>query len=170
MTTVQPAEILLDETDFVILACLQSDATMTNVELAKKIGFSPSACLSRTRRLRETGVIRSYAAILDEEKVGLEVVTYVFVCLSPHDRTTTEAFLARIREIPSITECHNISGVHDYLLKIVAPSMHAYRDFVIDTLIEVPGVGEVESSVVLSTEKQSFQLPLAESKLWKSRS
>jgi len=169
MTTEPPNEITLDETDFDILAHLQSDATMTNAELAKKIGLSPSACLGRTRRLREAGVIRRYAAILDEEKVGLEVVTYVFVSLTPHDRATTEAFLARVREIPSITECHNISGVHDYLLKIVAPSMHAYRNFVIDTLIEVPGVGKVESSVVLSTEKQSFQLPLAESKLRKNK-
>ncbi|MBA3014099.1 MAG: Lrp/AsnC family transcriptional regulator [Proteobacteria bacterium] len=160
---------MLDEIDFAILTYLQSDATITNAELAKKIELSPSSCLGRTKRLKESGIIKRYAVIVDEKKIGLEIVTYVFVTLSPHDRKTTEAFLERIREIQNVVECHNISGVYDYLLKIVSPSIQEYRDFVIDTLIEAPGVGKVETSVVLSTEKQSFQLPLVKSKLWKDR-
>lgn len=153
-----------DAIDLAILTLLQQDATITNAELAKQVGLSASACLGRVKRLRDGGVIKKYAAIIDEQKVGLEVVTYVFVTLTPHDRETTESFLASIREIPHVMECYNISGVYDYLLKIIAPTIKDYRNFVIDTLIEVPGVGKVETSVVLSTEKQSFQLPLTASK------
>jgi len=117
------------------------------------------------KRLKETGVLKQVVAIVDEQKVGLGVVTFVFVSLTPHDRETTEAFLKSIREIPNVMECHNISGVHDYLLKIVAPSINEYRNFVIDKLIEVPGVGKVETSVVLSSEKLSYQLPLGKALL-----
>lgn len=167
MTTNQQSNQAYDEVDMAILTHLQKDSTITNAELAKQIGLSPSACLGRTKRLKEAGIIKQFVAIVDEQKIGLEVVTFVFVSLKPHDRKTTESFLESIQEIPNIMECHNISGVHDYLLKIIAPSIKAYRDFVIDTLIEVPGVDTVETSVVLSSEKLSYQLPLAESKLWK---
>ena len=167
MTTNQQSNQTYDEVDMAILTHLQKDSTITNAELAKQIGLSPSACLGRTKRLKEAGIIKQFIAIVDEQKIGLEVVTFVFVSLKPHDRETTESFLESIQEIPSIMECYNISGVHDYLLKIVAPSIKAYRNFVIDTLIEVPGVDTVETSVVLSSEKLSYQLPLAESNLWK---
>jgi len=167
MTTNQQPGQDYDEVDMSIITHLQKDSTITNAELAKQIGLSPSACLSRTKRLKKAGIIKQFIAIIDEQRIGLEVVTFVFVSLKPHDRKTTESFLKSIQAIPSIMECHNISGVHDYLLKIIAPSIKAYRNFVIDTLIEVPGVDTVETSVVLSSEKMSYQLPLAESKLWK---
>lgn len=167
MTTNQQSNQTYDEVDMAILTHLQKDSTITNAELAKQVGLSPSACLGRTKRLKEAGILKQFIAIVDEQKIGLEVVTFVFVSLEPHDRKTTESFLESIRKIPNVMECHNISGVHDYLLKIVAPSINAYRNFVIDTLIEVPGVGKVETSVVLSSEKLSYQLPLSESKLWK---
>lgn len=163
----QQSQPSYDDVDMAILTHLQTDSTITNAELAKQIGLSPSACLGRTKRLKEAGVIKQFVAIVDEQKIGLEVVTFVFVSLDPHDRKTTEAFLESIRAIPSIMECYNISGVHDFLLKIIAPSINVYRNFVIDTLIEVPGVGKIETSVVLSSEKLSHQLPLSESRLWK---
>jgi len=158
---------IYDDIDLAILVHLQKDAAITNAELAKQVGLSPSACLGRTKRLKEAGVIKRITAIIDEQKVGLEVVTFVFVTLTPHDRTTTEAFLARVRDLANIQECYNISGTYDYLLKVVSPTIGAYRNFVIDTLIEIPGVGKVETSVVLSSEKQSSQLPLEDSRLWK---
>jgi len=156
-----------DNVDISILAHLQKDSTITNAELAKQVGLSPSACLGRTKRLRDSGIIRQFTAIIDNQKVGLEIVTFVFVSLEPHDRKTTELFLKSIQETSQVMECYNISGVHDYLLKIVAPSISDYRNFVIDTLIELPGVGKIESSVVLSSEKMSYQLPLYESRLLK---
>ncbi len=156
----------IDEKDLAILSQLQQDSTITNAELAKQVGLSPSACLGRSKRLKENGMIKQFVAVLDEQKVGLEIVTFVFVTLQPHDRKTTEEFLDAIRRIPHIMECYNISGNYDYLLKILAPSISAYRNFVIDTLIEVPGVGKVETTVVLSSEKLSHQLPLSDSRLW----
>ncbi len=156
-----------DDIDLAILTHLQQDATITNAELAKQVGLSASACLGRTKRLKEAGVIKGFTAIIDEQKVGLEVVTFVFVTLSPHDRSTTEAFLAAVRKLANVQECYNISGNYDYLLKIVSSTIKDYRNFVIDTLIEVPGVGKVETSMVLSNEKQTYQLPLQDSKLWK---
>jgi Lrp/AsnC family transcriptional regulator len=160
MQIIQQNGAEFDQLDTAILAHLQEDSTISNADLAQKIGLSPSACLGRTKRLRQTGVIRGFVAIVDEHRVGLEVTTYVFVSLQPHDRETTELFLKSINDIPNVMECHNISGVHDYLLKIISPSIRAYRDFVIDTLIEVPGVGKVESTVVLSTEKLIYKLPM----------
>ncbi len=169
MQTHPPNEPELDQIDMAIITHLQEDATISNAELAKKIDLSPSACLGRCKRLKQSGVIRQFAAIVDEQKVGLDVITYVFVSLSPHNRVTTEAFLKSIRQIPNVMECHNISGIHDYLLKIISPSINDYRNFIIDTLIEVPGVGKVETSVVLSTEKLSYQLPLADKKLLEAK-
>lgn len=166
---IEQANQTYDETDLAILTQLQEDATITNAELAKRIGLSPSACLGRTKRLKETGVIKRLTATLDEQKVGLEVVTFVFITLSPHDRSTTETFLTHIRGLANVQECYNISGKYDYLLKVVSPSISHYRNFVIDTLIEVPGVGKVETTVVLSSEKQTYQLPLQDSKLWKEK-
>ena len=159
-----------DETDLTILTHLQKDASTTNADLAKQVGLSASACLGRVKRLKETGVIKRLTAVIDEEKVGLEIVTFVFVTLSPHDRETTENFLTHIRGLANIQECYNISGNYDYLLKIISPSIKDYRNFVIDKLIEVPGVGKVETSVVLSSEKQSHQLPLSDSNLWEGLS
>jgi len=158
-----------DEIDLTILTHLQEDATVTNVELAKRIGLSPSACLGRIRRLKEAGVIKRLTAILDEQKVGLEAVTFVFVTLSPHDRVTTETFLAHIHGLDNVQECYSISGKYDYLLKIISTSLAQYRNFVIDTLIEAPGVDKVETTVVLSNEKQTYQLPLLDSRLWQDR-
>ena len=160
MTTSLQANQTYDQVDMAILSLLQADATITNAELAKQVGLSPSACLGRTKRLKETGVLKQIVAIVDEQKVGLEVVSFVFVSLTPHNRKTTDSFLKSIHKLPQVMECHNISGVHDYLLKIVAPSISDYRSFVIDKLIEVPGVGKVETSMVLSCEKLSHQLPL----------
>jgi Lrp/AsnC family transcriptional regulator len=158
----------LDGMDQAILKLLQLDATITNAELSKRVNLSPSACLGRTKRLREAGIIKQYVAVVDENRIGLEVSTFVFISLSPHNRKTTELFLAGIKEIPQIMECYNISGKFDYLLKIVSPGLKDYREFVINNLIELPGVGRIESMVVLSKEKQIFDLPLMESKQFKN--
>lgn len=149
-----------DSYDKEILDILQSDASISNIELSKKIGLSPSACLSRTKRLKELGIIKQYATIIDEKKVGLEIVAFTFVNLSPHNRNTANAFLAKVKETPQILECYNITGNWDYLLKIVSHDIATYRDFLIDSLLEFPGVNKVETNIVLGTDKQSFYLPI----------
>ncbi|HTZ18182.1 MAG TPA: Lrp/AsnC family transcriptional regulator [Dissulfurispiraceae bacterium] len=149
-----------DSLDKEIIDILQGNASVSNIELSKKIGLSPSACLSRTRRLEETGIIKQYAAIIDGKKVGIEIIAFTFVNLSPHNRKISNAFLAKVKGTPHILECYNITGNWDYLLKIAARDIAAYRDFAIDSLLTFPGVNKIETTIVLSTDKQSFHLPV----------
>ena len=149
-----------DNYDKEIINILQNDSSISNIELSKKIGLSPSTCLGRTKSLKELGIIKQYAAIIDEKKVGLEIVAFTFVNLSPHNRNTANAFLSKVKETPQILECYNITGNWDYLLKIVSHNIATYRDFVIDSLLEFPGINKVETNIVLCTDKQSFYLPI----------
>jgi len=151
----------LDEIDKSILIFLQTDAALSNAELAEHVGLSPSACLSRTRNLKKKGVIKKYTAVIDEQKVGLAVMTFTFVTLSPHNRTVAEAFCEQIRNVPQVVECYNITGNWDYLLKIVSPTIETYRDFIMDSLLTIHAVNKVETLVVLKSEKQSGVLPFS---------
>jgi len=150
----------LDELDLTLLRLLQADASITNAQLAEQVGLSPSACLTRTRRLRERRIIEKFGAVVDAGKIGLSVTVFAFVTLGKHSRSAAKSFVRRIEQIAQVMECYNITGRADYLLKIVASDISAYRDFVIDKLIEIPEVEHVESLVVLKTEKRSFDLPL----------
>jgi Lrp/AsnC family transcriptional regulator, leucine-responsive regulatory protein len=150
-----------DSCDKEIIDSLQIDPLISNIELSKKAGLSPSACLSRTKRLKELGVIKQFATIIDGKKAGWEVVAFTYVNLSPHNRDTSNAFLAKIKETHQIQECYNITGSWDYLLKIASHDIASCRDFLIDTLLTFPGVNKIETSIVLSTDKQSFYLPVA---------
>ncbi|OPZ83818.1 MAG: Leucine-responsive regulatory protein [bacterium ADurb.Bin429] len=152
---------LLDDVDLAILRQLQADALITNAELATKVSLSPSACLSRTRRLQERGVIKQFAAIVDEKKIGFGITVFAFVTLSKHSRRIAESFLKRMETIAQVMECYNITGHADYLLKIVATDISAYRDFLTDQILEIPEVQHVETLVVLKTEKRTFALPVA---------
>ena len=153
-------ETSLDEIDVEILRLLQADACIANAELADRIGMSQSASLSRTKRLKESGIIRSSVAIVDEESVGLGMAAFAFVTLGRHDRDATEAFLQRVEASASVTECYHVTGTADYMLKIVASDISSFRDFLMNTLVSAPDVSHIESRVVLKTEKRSFELPL----------
>lgn len=152
--------LILDEVDIVMLRMLQADASITNADLAANVGLSPSACLSRTRRLRERGVIEKITAVVNEKTVGLTITAFAFVTLSKHSRSAAESFLTQIEKIAQVMECYNITGRADYMMKIVAPDISTYRDIVIDQVIVIPEVEHVESLVVLKVEKRSFDLPL----------
>lgn len=153
-------QFTFDELDKQILEIIQADPVISNKDLSEKVGLSPSACLSRTKRLKEIGVIKKFAAIMDEKKLGYEVIAFTFVTLSPHNRDITNAFISKINETPQILECYNISGSWDYLIKIAAHNLADCRDFLIDTFLSFPGVNKIETSMVLSTDKQSFCLPV----------
>ena len=149
-----------DSYDKEIIDIIQNDSSISNIELSKKIGLSASACLGRTKRFKELGIIKQYAVIIDEKKVGLEIVAFTYVNLSPHNRNTANTFLLKVKETPRILECYNITGNWDYLLKIISHDIVSYRDFVIDSLLEFPGINKIETNIVLSTDKQSFYLPI----------
>ena len=151
-----------DQTDRAILRALQEDGSMSNLDLSKKVGLSPSACLMRTKNLVETGVIRKFAAIVDEQKLGFEVLAFVLVNLSPLNRETICSFLSEVRKYPQVQECYTLTGSHDYLLKIVAKDMESYKNFIIDSLMQNTTISSVETSMVMSIEKRTVNVPIEE--------
>jgi DNA-binding Lrp family transcriptional regulator len=150
----------LDTMDKAILKELQEDGAISNLDLSKKIGLSPSACLTRTKNLVETGVITKFAAIVDEKKLGLDVMAFVLVNLSPLNRETIRAFLAEVERYPQIQECYTLTGSHDYLLKIVARDMESYKNFLIDSLMQNTTISSVETSMIMGIEKRTVSVPV----------
>jgi len=152
--------ISIDETDRRLLRVLQVDGRISNLELAERCNLSPSACSDRVRRLRENGFITGYAAMVDPEKVGRALLIFVEVLL---DRTTKDVFddfAAAARRAPDILECHMVAGGFDYLIKARVRDMTAYRTFLGDVLVDMPGVRETRTYAVLEEVKNSGVVPV----------
>ncbi|WP_164547347.1 MULTISPECIES: Lrp/AsnC family transcriptional regulator [unclassified Bosea (in: a-proteobacteria)] len=149
----------LDEIDLRILTELQSDGRMTNVELASRVGISPPPCLRRVRALEEAGVITGYRALLDERKLGIEVVCFAFVHLASQAEADLAAFQERIREWSLVRECWTLSGDIDFILKCVAADLKAFQDFVAD-LTALPNVRNVRTALALDRVKDAPIAPL----------
>jgi Lrp/AsnC family leucine-responsive transcriptional regulator len=155
-----PTSYQIDDTDRRILRVLQVDGRISNQDLALRCNLSPSACSDRVRRLREQGVISGYAALLDPSKVDRALLIFVEVVL---DRTTGdvfEAFAAAARRSPEVMECHMVAGGFDYLIKARVRDMAAYRRFLGEVLVEMPGVRETRTYAVLEEIKTSMSLPI----------
>jgi Lrp/AsnC family leucine-responsive transcriptional regulator len=154
------ASYRIDDTDRRILRVLQVDGRISNQDLALRCNLSPSACSERVRRLREQGVISGYAAVLDPSKLDRALLIFVEVVL---DRTTGdvfEAFAAAARRSPEVMECHMVAGGFDYLIKARVRDMAAYRRFLGEVLVEMPGVRETRTYAVLEEIKTSMSLPI----------
>ena len=152
--------ITIDETDRRLLRVLQVDGRISNLELADRCNLSPSACSDRVRRLREQGFITGYAAVVDPDKVGRALLIFVEVVL---DRTTKDAFddfAAAARRAPDILECHMVAGGFDYLIKARVRDMNAYRTFLGDVLVDMPGVRETRTYAVLEEVKNFGVVPV----------
>jgi Lrp/AsnC family transcriptional regulator, leucine-responsive regulatory protein len=153
-------EAQIDEVDRRLLRVLQRDGRISNLDLAQRCNLSPSACSDRVRRLRDRGVIQGYAAQLDPRAVGRALLIFVEVQL---DRTTGDTFAefaAAARRTPEILECHMVAGGFDYLIKARLPDMAAYRSFLGDVLVAMPGVRETRTYAVLEEVKSVTELPL----------
>lgn len=153
---------ILDQIDRRILRHLQADARLSNVELAEKAGLSPSPCLRRVRRLKEAGVIKGYATLLDQEAVGLPVSVFVMVSLEKQVENSLERFEELIRDRPEVMECYLMTGDADYLLRVVAADLRAYERFLMDHLTRFPGVSNIKSSFALKQVIYRTALPIAE--------
>jgi Lrp/AsnC family leucine-responsive transcriptional regulator len=150
----------VDQIDRKILRALQEDGRITNAGLAEKCGLSNAACFERVRRLRESGVILGYTALLDPEKLDRALMIFIEVLL---DRTTDDVFAAfadHVRKLPDVIECHMVAGGFDYLLKVRVADMAAYRAFLGDTLVALPGIRETRTYAVLEEVKLTSQLPV----------
>ena len=151
----------LDAIDRQILGNLQNDARMRNVELAAKVGLSPSPCLRRVGNLEETGVIRGYATLVDAEAVGLPVSVFVSVTLEKQIEKTLEKFEKEIRARPEVMECYLMTGDADYLLRVVTADLGAYERFLIEHLTRIPGVASIKSSFALKQVAYRTALPIS---------
>ncbi|MND76858.1 Leucine-responsive regulatory protein [compost metagenome] len=150
----------LDEADRRILRVLQQDGRITNQDLAAACNMSASSCFERVRRLRERGVITGYTALIDPKFAERELLIFIEVLL---DRTTSDIFdqfAERIRRSPEVLECHMVAGGFDYLVKVRMKDMAAYRAFLADTLIVMPGVRETRTYAVMEEVKDTSVLPL----------
>jgi len=150
----------LDQVDLQILAQLQHNGRLTNVELARRVRLSPTPCLERVRRLERDGFIRGYTADLDADLLGVGLLVFVEVSI---DRTSKEAFdefARKIKEQPEVTECHMVAGGFDYLLKARVADMEAYRRFLGRALLEVPHIRETRTYFVMEQVKAENRIPI----------
>jgi DNA-binding Lrp family transcriptional regulator len=152
----------LDTIDWNILAELQADGAITNVELARRVGISAPPCLRRVRALEGAGIIRGYRALLDEKSLGFDLTAFVFVGLASQAEADLLAFEERVRGWSIVRECHLASGEIDFVLKCVAPDLRAFQTFVIDELTKAPNVESVRTSLVLLRVKEEALVPMDE--------
>jgi len=151
---------MLDPTDKLIMQILQEEGRLSNAELARRVNLSPPATHARLRRLEEGGYIRQYAALLDREKVGFDMLCFVQISLQLHQPQQVEAVRAAIREMPEVLECHHVTGEYDYLLKVVIHNRKDLERFVLERLTPVPGVARIHTSLVLTEVKATTALPV----------
>ena len=152
----------MDKTDLRILAELQADGTLSSQALAEKIGLSTSPCWRRVKKLEEDRVITTTVAILDPEKIGLDVIAIAAVSLEDHHPLSIREFDEMVAGQPEILECYAMSGSHDYHLKRVCKSIRAYEKLLREHLIPCRPVYHVHTSFVLRKNKYTTALPLAE--------
>ncbi len=150
----------LDEVNKQILSILQDDGSITNSELAKRIGLAPASTLERVKKLEKTGIIRKYVALLDSEKIGRDIVAFVEISMSEHSAETIKLFTREIVKIPEVLDCYHISGDKDFLLKVVTDSIKNYETFALEKLAVLPHVGKISTLFVLSTIKEETSLHL----------
>jgi DNA-binding Lrp family transcriptional regulator len=151
----------LDDIDWKILAELQRDGRMTNVELSRRVGISAPPCLRRVRALEESGVIRGYRTLLDEKTLGYDVVGFCFVSLKSQSTDQIEAFEALANGWDIVRECWILSGEVDFILKCVARDLRHFQDFVMNQLTQAPGVAGLRTALTIRSSKDEPMVPLA---------
>ena len=151
----------LDRTDRRILEVLQADGRITNLELAEKIGLSPTPCARRVKQLEEAGVIERHVTLLNQQKLGLNITAMIGITMDRHTPERFENFERTVRQFPEVVECSIVTGqTADYLLKAVLPDMTYYEEFLLGRLTRIEGVTGVHSSFVLRKVLANTALPL----------
>ncbi|HSG58953.1 MAG TPA: Lrp/AsnC family transcriptional regulator [Woeseiaceae bacterium] len=151
----------LDQTDRRILEWLQQEPGINASELGEKIGLSQSAAWRRIQRLRDEGVIREQPVKIDREKIGLNTMVFAHVKLTSHGRSNLAEFSDAVQEFPEVLDCYVLLGNVDFLLRIVTEDIKAYEQFFFEKLSQLPGIQEVNSSIVLSDIKHTTVLPIS---------
>lgn len=156
-----PHNNTLDRYDRRILELLQQDGSLTNLELAEKIGLSPSPCSRRVQKLEEQGFISRRIAVLNQQALGLDLTAIIQINIDKHTPERFENFENKIRTLPEVQQCYLITGQSaDYVLQVVVPDMEAYQHFLLEKITRIEGVAGVHSSFVMRKVVDSIALPL----------
>jgi DNA-binding Lrp family transcriptional regulator len=145
----------LDQMDLAILKLLQQNARITVKEISDKVHLSTTPVHERIKRMEEAGVIKQYATLVDHSKVKKGLMVICYVSLKQHNKTAGAKFIKAIQEMNDVTECYNISGEFDFMLKVLVENMDAYYDFHVNKLSEVENIGNVQSVFVMGVIKQT---------------
>jgi Lrp/AsnC family leucine-responsive transcriptional regulator len=153
--------VKLDRTDRRILAAMQRNGRISNLELADAVGLSPTPCSRRVKRLEESGVIEKHVTLLDQSRLGLKLTAFIMIAMDRHTPDRFDNFEARVTEFPEVIECSVVTGQSaDYLVKAVVPDMEYYEEFLLGRLTRIEGVTGVQSSFVLRRVINRTDLPL----------
>ncbi|TMV04301.1 Lrp/AsnC family transcriptional regulator [Ruegeria sediminis] len=152
--------IQLDSIDLRILKILQEDADISNIDLAERIGLSPSPCLRRVRILEDAGVIKKRVTLLDAAVLGLNVSVFVSVQLEKQTKERLKEFETEVRKRQEVVECYLMTGEADYLLRVVVPDIATFERFLKESLTLIPGVANIRSSFALQQVAYTTSLPL----------
>jgi Lrp/AsnC family transcriptional regulator len=152
--------VKLAHQDVAILKLLQRDATISTASVAEKINLSQSPCWRRINRLEEEGIIQRRVALLDRAQLGMEVVVFATINLTSTGRQNLISFEQEIVAYPEVVECYTMTGIWDYMLKIVTRDIRHYEDFVRNTLTTSPGIRELHSHMAVTEIKNTTELPL----------
>jgi DNA-binding Lrp family transcriptional regulator len=150
----------LDNLDKAILAALQQNGRISNVELARQINLSPPAIHARLKRLEQQGLIQQYTALLNREKAGYDMLCFVHLNLQLHHHEKVETVRTTIQAMPEVLECYHLTGSFDYLLKVVIRNQKDLERFVMHQLTPIPGIARIQTSIVLTEVKSTTMLPL----------
>ena len=154
----------MDKLDRNILRALQKDARVKNADLARQLGVAPSTMLERVRRLEERGYLNGFKAIVNPEKLGLDVQALISVSLGQHSTQTIRPFEQAVKAIPNIMTCYHVTGRFDYILQVVAKNLKELGLLVKEQIASLPGVGKTETFLVFSEIKNDNGYPLDESR------
>jgi len=143
----------MDQITEQLLQALTDNGRISNIELAERVGLSPSACLRRVQELERRGVIKGYRAVLDRAALGSGFAAYIGVGLSEHSKASQEAFERAISKAPEVRECHNTTGTIEYLLRVECADLPSYKTFHTDVLGALPQVRSITSYVVMGSPK-----------------
>ena len=149
-----------DSTDRAILARLQADGRIANIDLADAVKLSPSACLRRVKALEADGLIAGYHAELSREQLGLDLSVFIELKVEKHSRQTSSRIERALGKIPAVLACHVISGSADFLVEVAVPNLRAYERLLLDEILVIPSIVDARSTFAIRTVKTRGALPL----------
>lgn len=153
---------MIDHIDLQLLKFLQGNSSLTTKELAKLVNLSVSPVFERVKRLEKNGYIKKYTAVLNAEKLSQGFIVFCYIRLKHHSKELGEQFKEAILPIDEVSECYNISGDYDFMLKIHAQSMQNYQDFILNTLGDIDCIGSLHSLFVMGEIKNTYAIPILE--------